>query len=157
MSIVPCCSGSMLTLPVSDHTSPPELTAAVAAGSGVRLYVILLGAQCAGDLGILLHGIPIYRRFLTAVVDQRADLSTFAWAAASVVVIQVDLEGVPDTLDPTTSHFRARCLASGTLEFRFCDRLVRDDFLRQVCGDRVFLMARTDALGCAPFDVLLHA
>src|SRR3954447_22735963 len=89
MSIVPCCSGSMLTLPVSDHTSPPELTAAVAAGSGVRLYVILLGAQCAGDLGILLHGIPIYRRFLTGVVDQRADLSTFAWAAASVVVIQV--------------------------------------------------------------------
>src|SRR3954452_2518131 len=69
--------------------APPELTAAVAAGSGVRLYVILLGAQCAGDLGILLHVIPIYRRFLTGVVDQRADLSTFAWAAASVVVIQV--------------------------------------------------------------------
>src|SRR3954471_17412424 len=134
MSIVPCCSGSMLTLAVSDHTSPPELTAAVAAGSGVRLYVILLGAQCAGDLGILLHGIPIYRRFLTGVVDQRADLSTFAWAAASVVVIQVTYWWSTLKVFPTLSIrprliFRARCLVFGTLEFRFCDRLVRDDFL----------------------------
>jgi hypothetical protein len=82
----------------------------------VHLYLMLLAVQCAGDLGILFHGIPIYRRFLTGVVDQRADPSTFAWAAASVVAIQAAYWWSTSRVFPTLS-IRPRLLPGHVVLF----------------------------------------
>jgi hypothetical protein len=55
----------------------------------IALNWLLFIAESVGALIILWHGIPIYRRLLMGVTDQRAGASVILWVSIAVAVIQV--------------------------------------------------------------------